>query len=117
VIDASDLFKSLVWDILVEKAIASLLAAVPLLAWGPFGYIITFFAARFADKIYEYMHTSFDLQLIAFKNKALERAYTVEYVRVRAIAESSGIDSQEFKDARAKGKKALSDFVRHDAAR
>ena len=110
--DIDQLFRSLVWDNLVKAAIKRVFMAVPFLAIGPLGVITKFIIIKIANKIYEVLKETVDLQLIVFKNYRLKKEFDRASVMLKIIAQGKGVDSNEFKDAREIHKKRLSNFVR-----
>ena len=110
--EIEQLFKSLVWDNLIKAAIKKVFMAVPFLAMGPLGKITVYLLTKFADKLYDVLHEQIDLQVIVFKNYRLRKEFDRASVKLKIIAKSKGIESNEFKDARELHKKRLSDFVR-----
>ena len=110
--DTEQLFRSLVWDNLIKAAIKRVFMAVPFLAMGPLGKITVYILTKFADKLYVVLKEEVDVQRIIFRNRKLGREFGRASVKLKIIAKSKGIDSNEFKNAREIHKKRLSDFVR-----
>lgn len=110
--DLSGLFKSLVWDTLVKVALQQLFLAVPLLGWGPIGYVVSWVVVKLTDKLYDVTKTAVDLEVIVLRNEEHRREYAVAAVKLKLIAKSKGVDSPEFKNAREEHQQALSRFVR-----
>lgn len=115
--DLGDLFKDLVWNALVKAALSKLFAAVPLLGWGPIGFVITWIATRYADELYDGIKLFINIELIAFRNKEFEKMYANASVKLKIIAKDHGIESEEFKNARVQNRKSLEDFARYNGAR
>jgi hypothetical protein len=111
-LDLGDIFKELVWDVLVKAAIGQLFAALPFLAWGPIGIVVSWALTLFANKLYEGVKEFVNLQAIVLRNEAHQRAYDRASVSLKIIAQQKGIESPEFKNAREDHKKKLSEFVR-----
>lgn len=109
--DLGDLFKDLVWDLLVKAALSKLFAAIPWLGWGPVGILVGWIVGMLADYLYDAVKMTIDLQVIAFKNEQHRREYDKAGVTLKLIARDKGIDSPEFKAARDENKKSLSRFV------
>ena len=106
-----ELFKTLVWDALVEAALKKLFAAVPFLSWGPFSYVINKLVLKYSAELFSLVKDFIDLQKIAYKNKGLEKEFNKASTHLRVVAINSGIDSQAFQEARNENKKRLSDFI------
>jgi hypothetical protein len=109
---AGDLFKDLVWDNLVDAALGALFTALPILKIWPIGPIINSVVRLFADKLFAALQLAIDLQIIAFVNGEHRRAFDDASVKLKIIASSHGIESEEFKKARKEHRDALSKFVR-----
>lgn len=109
------LFKALVWDALVKAAIARLFAAVPFLAWGPVGFLVSHLLTKFADKLFEAASMAIAMEKIILTNEAHLKEYERASVKLKIIAREKGIESPEFKEARDAEKAALSKFVQFGA--
>lgn len=107
-----DLFKSLVWENLVKAGIQRLFLAVPVLGWGPIGWIVSAVIFKFADMFYEAVKLQINLQLIVFNNAKFLAEYVDASLKLKEIAGRTGIESDEFKQARGSHAEALSKFVR-----
>lgn len=110
--DFSEIFKSLVWDTIVKVALEQLFLAVPLLGWGPIGYVVSWIAVYFADKLYDVVKLAVDLEVIVIRNEVHKREYAGAAVKLKLLAKSKGVDSDEFKKARDEQKETLSRFIR-----
>lgn len=115
--DGTDLFKELIWHALVKAALQRLFALVPLLGWGPIGYVISFFAMKYADQLYDAVKLLIQIELIVFRNKETEKAFNTASVKLKIVARDKGLDSAEYKEARDEDKKSLSQMVMYDIAR
>lgn len=110
-----DLFKSLVWDTAVKALLNQVLfKAVPWLGWGPLGFIVTQIVVLITDRLYVVLKLAIDFQVIAFKNKELEREFSDEMVKLNLLANEVDVESEEFKNARAAAQDRLVQFVRFD---
>lgn len=114
---ALDTFKELVWDAVVKAVLQKLFVAVPLLGWGPIGYVISHFAVKYSDEIYAAVKMFIVVEAITLRNKSFEQAYNKASVKLHIVAKTDGIDSVSFKEARDADKKALSKFVNFDSVR
>lgn len=114
---ASDIFKSLVWNSLVKAATNALFAAVPFLAWGPVGWLVNIIITKFADFLFAQAKEFIIFEAIQFRNKELQSKFDLASVELKLIAINKGVDSDDFKQARAKNVNDLSAFIRFDVAR
>lgn len=115
--DFAAAFKSLVWDQLVKLALSRLFAAVPLLGWGPIGWVVSWAVNWVATKIFDAVKLFIELEAIVFRNKQAQKEFETASIKLRLIAMGSGEGSPEFLAAREEHKSALSKFVRFDSAR
>lgn len=114
---ALDAFKDLVFDPLVKLVIEKIIGLAGFLAWGPIAFIVGKIVVYVADKLYEELGHAINFQYIMLRNESLHKSFVEANSTLKRIAKEKGIDSKEFKDAREKRRKALADFVRHDATR
>lgn len=112
-----DTFKELLWDHIVRATLTKIFVKVPLLGWGPIGYVISNLVFKYSDELYSALSFFIEVKLIVLKNKKLQQEYAAASLRLRQVALSSGIESVEFRKARDEDKDALSKFVRFDVAR
>lgn len=108
-----DTFKTLVWDLWVKALIAYVLGLAPWLAFGPVSFIVTRAITWITDRLYVFVRDGINLNLIMLNNELHHSAYISASRDLQIVFDSKGIDSKEFKDAREKHKKSLSDFVRY----
>ena len=107
-----NIFKALIWDMLVRGAISKLVLKVPLLGWGPIGIILNHFVFKFTDIMYEAANDYVELEKIFIKNKAIESKFSEASFSLKSISLRYGQDSEEFKNARNKFKTELAIIAR-----
>lgn len=105
-----DIFKSLVWDLIVRAVIDSIVSAVPFLV--PFKWLIGFLITKFTDRFYESVKLFIDMKSIVIKNAEHLSVYNKASATLQIIAHDKGIDSREFQNAREEARVALSRFIR-----
>lgn len=108
-----DTFKTLVFDRLVDLAIAQIIGLAPFLAFGPIAFIIRKVVVYITDKLYAGLQETINFQYVLLKNAQLHKAYVDASANIRDIAKAKGIDSPEFRKARDEHKIALAKFVRY----
>lgn len=96
----------------MKAAMGRLFAAVPILGFGPIGWLVTAVATLFGDKLYEGLRLAVSLELIALRNDAHRKAYVDAALNLRQIAETKGMESPDYKRAREAHREALARFVR-----
>lgn len=101
-----DIFKTLIWDVYIEKWIVSLVGG------GFWGFILTPALRYLTNQLYGVIALGLKMEAIVLKNAEAQRAYTLAAVDLYELAKTSGIDSEAFRKARDAHKQALSDLVR-----
>lgn len=109
--EVEELFKTLVWDLLVDAALVALFVAEPWLAYWPFRQIVTGVATLFTNKLFSVGRRTIDMTAIPLINEAHKRAFTDAVVELKVIGYHQGRDSPEYLKARDDAKAALSRFV------
>lgn len=107
---AEKVFYDLVWSNLITVGLESLYTAAPYLR--PFSFAISFIIKNLSDKLYEGLVLVVDLQAIIFVNEVHRAEYNKALIKLRGLAQTKGIDSPEFLEAREDAKSALAHFVR-----
>ena len=108
---AEMIFKSLLWDPLVQSVILYVLASLHLTFW-PVRPAVSALFKTLGDELYDHLKLAIDVGAIVFVNREHETAYQKASVTLKIIAHDKGVDSDEFKKAREEAKIALSKFVR-----
>ncbi len=113
----NDLFKSLVFDVLVKAAIQRLFILVPLLGWGPIGYIVSFYLTKFADLGYQSAKEELTFGLIKFQNAAHQAAFDKEFVKLSLMQNAyQNFSEKEIKDEIKMAQDRMAEFVVHNRA-
>lgn len=107
-----DLLEDLVWDNLVEAALAALAVAAPWTKWPIVGPVVRYIVRRIADKLFSLARLTFDFQAIRFLDNKAQREFDTAAVKLKIIAYKRGVESEEFKKAREDAKAAFAEFVR-----
>lgn len=108
-----EIFKALIWNNLVNLALARLVGAMPFLAWGPVNAFVRWLAFKVSDAIFEELHLRVDLHQIVVKNEKLKKEYDRASIKLGLISRTEGRDSDEFKKAESEFKNSLADLVRY----
>lgn len=109
-----EFFKELILDSLIKSALWRLFAAVPLLGWGPFRVIITYFATKYGELFYEELKLVVIIQKIKITNASFESAYQKASLKLKIVSFESGVESKEYQKAKNEAKKSLADLVQFD---
>ncbi len=107
-----DVFKDLVWDNLILAAKVELFAAFPFLAVPPISWAVSYIIDRLSGILYTAMKEFVNVEMIILRNEAAKAAFTRSSVTLKIIALNKGIESKEYKDARAENVTYMQDFVR-----
>lgn len=110
-IDAGDLFHDLVWLAIVKLVTGRLIAMIPFLGWGPLGIFTGWVVGVVMGWVYDAVKMAVELQLIHLKNEEHQRAFDSASLKLKLVARTHGVNSQEFKKAREENAKALAVFV------
>lgn len=110
-----NIFEDLIWKAVVAAALKLLFAAVPWLGWGPIGWIVWFLANKFAEMLFQVLSDFINFEAIVIKKHGLAKEYATQSILLKNLADSKGIDSDEFKAQREKAKLALSKFIQFGA--
>lgn len=108
-------FKDLVWDNIVDAAIAAVMADQPLLRLPVINDIFTAVTHVAADQLFSQIKLGCDIAAIPILNAAHRREFDAASARLFAIAKAEGVDSETYRKAREDAKVALARFVRFNA--
>ena len=106
-----DLFKDSVWGPLVKASLAQLFKSVPILGFGPIGWVVNWIVMKVASDIFDKMEDVIDLERISFNNHQLHNEYIASLMRLRLVEREKGLNSDEYKQAKELNKINFSKFV------
>lgn len=81
----NDLFKSLVYDVIVKAALKRLLSWSPLLSWGPVAAVISHYVWKFADTTYEIGKEHFVGGVIYYRNQEAQKKFDEAYIALKIL--------------------------------
>lgn len=105
-------FKDLVFDALVKAALERLFKAVPFLGWGPIGYVVTHFAFKFTNMVYEASKDFIVFKQIEFTNKSNQIAFDREFVKLKILSKTQGVSDAEIKAQIDRARDRMANLVR-----
>jgi len=105
-------FKDTIGAAAVDALLVALFSQAPYLAVWPLKQFISSVIRMIANALFGKLKLMIDFGAIVLINEQHRREYTTAIVSLRAIADTHGIDSKEFKDAREIAKNRLRDLVR-----
>jgi len=108
-----DLFKTLVFDQIVNTLTSAIIGLAPWLSLPFFSFIVRKTVKWISEKLYEQLSQFINFEVILLRNAEYHREYISACIALNGIAKTLGIDSPEFKVARNEHKKALAKFVRY----
>lgn len=107
----NDLFKRLVFDMIVKAAIKRLFIMVPALGWGPVGIVVSYLISKFADMAYDETKEYIELNMIKFKNEKHQRAFDKEFIKLKMLEGSR--NAEDIEKAIQEAQHRLADLVMH----
>lgn len=114
-----DTFKTLVWDLYVQQAIAAIVVLIPFSTWGffsflagPVGFIVGGIVSAATNALYKLLRQGVNFGVILLTNAQHHAAYVKASGELQSIFDKNGMNSAEFLEARNEHKKALATFVR-----
>lgn len=110
--DISDIFKGLIWDTLVAIAVKQLFVLIPFLGWGPIGLFVGFIVNKIASLLFNALKEIIDFNVIVIRKQNLAKEFSIQAYNLKMLADTKGINSDEFKAQREKSKVALSEFIK-----
>lgn len=90
-------FKVLVWDLAVEAALQRLFLLVPLLGWGPIGYVISRAARALSEYLFQELNKGIKNFEIQFVNEEHRKAFD-KSTFVLMVLDNDPIATQEQRD-------------------
>jgi hypothetical protein len=113
--DLGDFFKAAVWDNIVKAALGRLFVFLPILGWGPIGFVVSWVVTHFTNQLYDLLKEAIQMEAIALRNESHRKAYERASVVLKVIALDKGINSPEFQKARDEHKRSLTQLIRFGA--
>jgi hypothetical protein len=101
-----------VWNNLVKAALARLFLAVPFLGYGPIGVIVSWIVNKYAGMLFDVMHLAVDMEVISLRNEAHRKAFDKSLSILKVLAYDKGVESDEYKSARATAKENFATLLR-----
>jgi len=114
---ALKIFKELFWDNIVEATLTELFMKVPLLGWGPIGYVITHFVLMYSNILFEGLTLFVDVKSIRILNREFQEAYDFASLKLMMVAAELGPESEHFRKVRDDSKEALKNLVQFGVTR
>lgn len=108
-----DLFKELVFDVIVKEAIRRLLIQIPLLSISPLSHIATHFLVKFCNSFYEYQKTVVKFYKFEFMNEANQKAFERQFIELKELENNPDATKEEKQKALQAAKNHLAYLVRH----
>lgn len=106
-----NLFKSLVWDSLVKKLIASILTKLMLTATGPLGWFVGTVVTKISDQLFVIFSMFADVSTIRLRNAIHQKQFDDASEKLGIVLAEHGPNSQEFQNAHAKEQDAFYNLI------
>jgi hypothetical protein len=111
---AEQLFYDLAWRPLIMSGETALFTAVPFLATPGLMQVEEEVIDQISQWVFSQLRLLIDVTAIRLVNSEHQSAYDDAFVKLKILAQESGTDSQEFKDAKTKAADDLARFVRYN---
>lgn len=105
----NQLIKTLVFDVMVKAAIKRLFTLVPLLGYGPIGWIVSALIFKLTDYVWLVGKEIVDFEIIEFKNKKHQESFDKEFMKLKLLEGSS--NEKEIEQAILAAQKRMVDLV------
>jgi hypothetical protein len=109
----TDVFKELVFDVIAREVIKKLIASIPLLSFGPFGYVVTELLLKFAKMFYDTQKELITFYKFQFVNELNQKAFDKEFQNLKAVIENASATPDDKKQALERAKIHMAFLVRH----
>lgn len=109
----TDVFKELVFDVIAREVIKKLIASIPLLSFGPFGYVVTELLLKFAKMFYDTQKELISFYKFQFNNELNQKAFDKELQYLKAVSDDPQSTVEQKKEALQKAKTHMAFLVRH----
>lgn len=110
--DAEKIFKDLLWDVGVTALKTYLRGLVSFLNWPIVSRVFEAIVLKASEWLFDIIVTTIDVDYIRITDPLHRATYDSAQLKLKLIAHSKGIDSDEFKKARDEARASLSTFVR-----
>lgn len=97
---ASEVFKSLVWDVAIRNVTTQFLLFFAISPTGVLASALTKITIYYAEKAYPYIKKWIKVGTVVLSNEVHQRSYEKAAYKLKVIAIESGINSDEFKKER-----------------
>jgi len=92
-----DIFKSLVFDVIVKEVIRRLFLAVPILGFGPLGILTTELITRFAKMFYDYQKELITFYKFEFISETNQKAFDKELENLKKLEQENASEEEKQK--------------------
>lgn len=109
----TDVFKELVFDIIAREVIRKLISAIPLLSFGPLGFVVTELLLKFAKMFYDTQKELLTFYKFQFVNEVNQKAFDREFQKLKAVNNDPLSTPEQKQQALEEAKKHMAFLVRH----
>lgn len=109
----TDVFKELVFDIIAREVIRKLISAIPLLSFGPLGFVVTELLLKFAKMFYDTQKELLTFYKFQFVNEVNQKAFDQEIQNLQAVSNDPNATDEQKQKALADAKAKMAFLVRH----
>lgn len=109
----TDLFKDLVFDVIAREVIRRLLVMIPLLSFGPIGFLVTELLMKFAKMFYDYQKEVIKFYRFEFINETNQKAFDEQMQNLKKLETDPNATDEDRKKALDEAKKKMAHLVRY----
>lgn len=109
---AEKIFKSVIWDTTLRVSLTAFYIKVPFLGLPVIRNVFEFFVFMLSDFMFEGMRLVTDVTAIKIVNEVHRKAYEKSVVTLTIVANSNGVESDEYKKARDNAATHFAQFIR-----
>lgn len=109
----NDLFKDLVFDVIAREVIRRLLVMIPLLSFGPIGFLVTELLMKFAKMFYDYQKEVIKFYRFEFINETNQKAFDEQMQNLKKLEVDPNATDEQKKQALDEAKKKMAYLVRY----
>jgi len=110
--DIQKIFKEIVWDIGIKWFKATARTTLPFLNWPILSTVFESLVNKGSEWLFDKIIVSIDVSYIRFIDPIHRAAFDEAQLKLKLIAHTKGVESEEFKKARDEAKSRLSTFIR-----
>jgi hypothetical protein len=113
----NDVFKELVFDIIAREVIKRLIASIPILSFGPVGFVVTELLLKFAKMFYDTQKELLIFYKFQFVNEINQKAFDKEFQKLTTVNNDPNATPEQKQKALEDAKTKMAFLVRHSISK